>query len=188
MYFFRTFDPDQGGPDLKINVFCQVGAVLVKLCTPSWIYTLGPTQIHPTRTHALVGSIVALVFRVRQIISDRGWATPATISPSLREDHVNNHISRGSPPEHGYANPMSSRGPPSQIRRYRALQPGQLSTGSSRRCVFAHGQLSAVSSRGQSSQIRRYRALHPGQLSARSSQSCVFTHGQLSAVSSQGHV
>src|SRR5882724_11653561 len=203
MYFFRTFDPDQGGPDLKINVFCQVGAVLVKLCTPSWIYTLGPTQIHPTRTHALVGSIVALVFRVRQIISDRGWATPATISPSLREDHVNNHISRGSPPEHGYANPMSSRGHSSQIRRYRALQPGQLSArssrrcvftpdqlsiGSSRRCVFAHGQLSAVSSWGLSLQIRRYRALQPGQLSARSSRGygCVFTHGQLSAVSSRG--
>src|SRR5882724_1696764 len=43
---------------------------------------------------------------------------------------------------------MSSRGPPLQIRRYRALQPGQLSTGSSRRCVFAYGQLSAMSSRG----------------------------------------
>ena len=52
---------------------------------------------------------------------------------------------------------MSSRGHPSQIRRYRALQPGQLSARSSRRCVFAHGQLSAVSSRGL--------ALAPDQLS-----------------------
>src|SRR5882724_4807903 len=98
-------------------------------------------------------------------------------------------------------NPMSSRGHPSQIRRYRALHPGQLSARSSRRCVFAHGQLSAVSSRGLSSRIRRYRALHPGQLPARSSRGpvlapdqhsvgssrgCVFAHGQLSAVSSRG--
>src|SRR5882724_13338823 len=73
MYFFRTFDPDQGDPDLKTNVFCQVGAVLAKLCTPSWIYTLEPTRIHPTRTHALMGSIVTLVFHIGQILSDRGW-------------------------------------------------------------------------------------------------------------------
>src|SRR5882724_5749208 len=51
--------------------------------------------------------------------------------------------------------------PPLQIRRYRALQPGQLSTGSSRGCVFTHGQLSAVSSRGH--------VLTPEQLSVGSS-------------------
>src|SRR5882724_2005027 len=62
MYFFRTFDPDQGGPNHKIDIFCQVGAILVKLCSPSWIYTLEPTWIHPTRNHALVGSIITLVF------------------------------------------------------------------------------------------------------------------------------
>src|SRR5882724_10495563 len=99
MYFFRTFDPDQDGPDLKTDVFCQVGAILVKLCTPSWIYTLEPTQIHPTQTHALVGSIVALVFHIRQILSDRRWVpTTATIFPLLGEDHVNSHIYLGVPP------------------------------------------------------------------------------------------
>ena len=40
--------PNQDGPDLKTDVFCQVGAVLVKLCAPSWIYTLELTRIHPT--------------------------------------------------------------------------------------------------------------------------------------------
>src|SRR5882724_8722994 len=34
---------------------------------------------------------------------------------------------------------MSRRGHPSQIRRYRALHPGQLSARSSRRCIFTHG-------------------------------------------------
>src|SRR5882724_3385248 len=82
-YFFRTFDPDQGGPDLKTDVFCQVGAILVKLCTPSWIYTLELTQIHPTQTHALVGSVVALVFRIRQILSDRGWGLHPSYDLSL---------------------------------------------------------------------------------------------------------
>src|SRR5882724_4777185 len=74
--------------------------------------------------------------------------------------------------EHGYANPVSSQGHPSQIRRYRALHPGQLSARSSRGLVLAPDQLSVGSSRGHPSQIRRYRALH---------------HGQLSAVSSRGH-
>ena len=40
-----TFDPDQGGPDHKIDIFCQVGAVLVKLCSRSWIDTLDLTWI-----------------------------------------------------------------------------------------------------------------------------------------------
>src|SRR5882724_828130 len=47
-----------------------------------------------------------------------GVPTPAMIFPLLREDHVNNHVSLGVPlPEHGSANPVSSRGHPSQIRR-----------------------------------------------------------------------
>src|SRR5882724_9487514 len=123
-----------------------------------------------------------------------GVPTPATIFPLLQEDHVNNHVYLGvPPPKHGYMNPVSSRGHPSQIRRDRALHPGQLSArssrglilapdqhsvGSSRRCVSTHGQLTAVSSRGHPPQIRRYRALHPGQLSARSSRGLVLTPDQ----------
>src|SRR5882724_260789 len=60
---------------------------------------------------------------------------------------------------------MSSRGLSSQIRRYRALQPGQLSARSSRRCVFTHSQLSTVSSRGH--------VLMPDQLSVGSSRGLV---------------
>src|SRR5882724_8172208 len=76
-----------------------------------------------------------------------GVPTPATIFPLLWEDHVNNHISLGvPPPEHKYANPVSSRGPPSQIRRYRALHPGQLSARSSRGLVLTPNQLSVRSS------------------------------------------
>src|SRR5882724_955215 len=71
------------GPDLKINVFCQVGAVLIKLCSPSWIYTLEPTQIRPTQTHALVGSVVTLVFCIRQILSDFGWGPHPSYDPFL---------------------------------------------------------------------------------------------------------
>src|SRR5882724_923553 len=54
---------------------------------------------------------------------------------------------------------MSSRSHSLQIRRYRALQPGQLSARSSRgcRCIFAHSQLSTMSSQGH--------ALAPNQLS-----------------------
>src|SRR5882724_11519327 len=130
MYFFRTFDPDQDGPDLQTDVFCQVGAILIKLCTPSWIYTLEPTWIRPTQTHALMGSIVALVFQSDKFsLISGGVPTPATILPLLWEDHVNNHLSVGVPPQKiGYTNPVSSRGHLSQIRRYRALHPGQLST------------------------------------------------------------
>src|SRR5882724_5120280 len=210
MYFFRTFDPDQGGPDLKTDIFCQVGAILVKLCAPSWIYTLEPTWIRPTQTHALMGSIVTLVFRVGQILSNHGWG-PATIFPLLREDHVNNHFSLGvPPPEHGYVDPVSSRGHPSQIRRYRALHPGQLSARSSRGLVLTPDQLSVGSSRGHPLKIRRYRALHhglstmssqghppqsrryralrPGQRSARSSWGHVLAPDQHSVRPSQGHI
>src|SRR5882724_11786215 len=99
MYFFRTFDPDQGGPNHKIDIFCQVGAILVKLCSPSWIYTLDPTWIHPTQTHALVGSIVTLVSMSNKFsLTAGGVPTPAMIFPLLGEDHVNNHISLGVPP------------------------------------------------------------------------------------------
>src|SRR5882724_1743247 len=83
MYFFRTFNPDQSGPDRENDVFCQVGAVLVKLCTPSWIYTLEPTWIRPTRTHAFMGSVVTLVFRIRQILSDRRWGPHPSYDLSL---------------------------------------------------------------------------------------------------------
>src|SRR5882724_1000206 len=125
-----------------------------------------------------------------------GAPTPATIFPLLGEDHVNNHISLGvPPPEHGYANPVSSRGHPLQIRRYRALHPGKLSARSSRGLVLVPDQLSVRSSQGHPSQIRRYRALHHGQLSAVSSwghpsQSRRYRAlhpGQLSTRSSRGH-
>src|SRR5882724_4818823 len=98
MYFFRTFDPDQGGPDLKTDVFCQVGAVLIKFCAPSWIYTLEPTRIHPTRTHALVGPIFTLVFCVGKFSPIMGGVpTSGIIFPLLWEDLVNNHASLGVP-------------------------------------------------------------------------------------------
>jgi len=73
-------DPDPSGPYRENDVFCQVGAVLVKLCAPSWIDTLEPTRIRPTRTHALVGSVVALVFCVGQILSGPRVGSP----PQLR--------------------------------------------------------------------------------------------------------
>jgi len=60
---------------------------------------LEPTQIRPTRTHALMGSVVALVFHTGQILSDNGWGPDPSYDPSLAEgDHVNNHISLGVPP------------------------------------------------------------------------------------------
>jgi len=88
---------------------------------------------------------------------------------------------RGSPPEHGYANPgvqvevlhCKSEGiepftlvnsPPGQVEdasSHTINSPsGQVEDASSH-----NGHLSTVSSRGLSSQIRRYRALQPGQLS-----------------------
>ena len=60
------------------------------------MYTLELTWINPTQTHALMGSIVALVFHIRQIVG--GVPTPAMILPLLGEDHVNNHLSLGVPP------------------------------------------------------------------------------------------
>src|SRR5882724_6738092 len=77
-----------------------------------------------------------------------GVPTPATIFPLLREDLVDNHASLGVTPKHGYVNPMSSQGHPSQIRRYRALHPGQLSTRSSRGLILAPNQHSIGSSQG----------------------------------------
>jgi len=97
-------------------------------------------------------------------MSDKFSPTAVGSPPSydlslLQEDHVNNHVYLGvPPPKHGYMNPVSSRGHPSQIRRYRALHPGQLSARSSRGLVLAPDQLSIGSNWGHPPQIRRYRA------------------------------
>src|SRR5882672_10246904 len=82
MYCFRTFTPDQGGRGCPKDVFCQVGAVLVKPCTPSWIHTLGPTRIRPPST-SCVGSIVLLVFRIGHIRADGRWGHIPSYGPSL---------------------------------------------------------------------------------------------------------
>src|SRR5882724_3657604 len=55
---------------------------------------LGTNLDLSTRTHALMGSIVTLVFHIGQFSPIVGGVpTPATIFSLLREDHVNNHIS-----------------------------------------------------------------------------------------------
>jgi len=184
-------------PDRENDVFCQVGAVLVKLCAPSWIDTLEPTRIRPTRTHALVGIHCRLGFRIDKFSPTAGGVpTPATIFPLLWEDHVNNHLSLGVPPRTRIATPVRSRSLLAN-QKYRALHPGQLPHVRSkiRLRTWSTPPVSGV----LSSQIRSIEP-SPCQLSARSSRGArlapnqtllgqaedASSHMSLSAVSSRG--
>jgi len=116
------------------------------------IYTLEPTGFVPPELMHLWDPLSALVFPVGQILSDRGWVpTPATIFPCW-EDHVNNHLSLGFPPRTRIREPRVKSSHSSQIRRYRALQPGHSPPGQVEDASSHTGQLLAMSVRGQSSQ------------------------------------
>src|SRR5882724_6339724 len=60
------------------------GSELAEICQQSHVsVTRHNTWIRPTQTHALVGSIVTLVFHIRQILSDRRWGPHPNYNLSL---------------------------------------------------------------------------------------------------------
>jgi len=90
--------PDQGGRGCPKDVFCQVGAVLVKLCAPSWIHTLGPTRIRPTALHAWDLSSSWFPHQTHFEPMAGRVISPAMVLPLSRDDHVNNHLFIGDQP------------------------------------------------------------------------------------------
>jgi len=96
------------GRECAKDVFCQVGAVLVKLCTPLGSY-LGTDTDLPHSTSCM-GSASSWFSASTHSSRWRVGHIPATVLPLSRDDHVNNHLFIGINPRHSQHSAVSSRG------------------------------------------------------------------------------